>query len=35
LAVPLIGLYELSLWLVWLVERKRRKQEAASGLAVG
>lgn len=29
LSVPLIGLYESSIWLVWLMERQRAKREAA------
>lgn len=35
LALPLVALYELSIWLVWMVERKRRKQAAPTELAVG
>lgn len=35
LALPLIVLYEMSIWLVWIVERKRQKQAASTELAVG
>lgn len=33
LSVPLIGLYEASVWLVWLIERQRVKREAAEAAA--
>jgi sec-independent protein translocase protein TatC len=29
LAVPMVGLYEVSIWSVWLIERGRAKREAA------
>ena len=31
LALPLFGLYNLSILVVWLIERARRKREAATG----
>ena len=30
LALPMVGLYELSIWLVWLIERRRKQEESAS-----
>ena len=29
LAIPICGLYEISIWCVWLIERRRKKEEAA------
>ncbi|MDB5425975.1 MAG: Sec-independent protein translocase protein TatC, partial [Phenylobacterium sp.] len=29
LAVPIILLYEISIWCVWLIERRRKKEDAA------
>ena len=29
LAIPLVLLYEVSVWLVWLIERNRAKQDTA------
>jgi len=34
LAVPIILLYEISIWLVWLIERRRKREEAAAGTDV-
>ena len=31
LAIPICGLYEISIWLVWLIERRRKREEAAAG----
>jgi sec-independent protein translocase protein TatC len=31
LAVPLVGLYEVSIWCVKLIERDRAREEAAAG----
>lgn len=31
LAVPIILLYEISIWLVWLIERRRSRDEAEAG----
>lgn len=31
LAAPIILLYEISIWLVWLMERRRKREEAAEG----
>jgi sec-independent protein translocase protein TatC len=31
LAIPICGLYEISIWCVWLIERRRKRQEAAAG----
>jgi sec-independent protein translocase protein TatC len=31
MAVPVYGLYEISIWLVWLIERSRAKEEARGG----
>ena len=33
LSIPLIGLYELSIWLVHFIERGRAKREAAEAAA--
>ena len=33
LAVPICLLYEVSIWCVWLIERRRRRQEADAALA--
>ena len=33
LSIPLIGLYEASIWCVWLIERGRAKREAAEAAA--
>jgi sec-independent protein translocase protein TatC len=33
LSIPLIGLYEASIWLVWLIERQRARREAAEAAA--
>lgn len=30
LAIPICGLYEISIWCVWLIERRRRREEAAA-----
>ena len=30
LAIPICLLYEVSIWCVWLIERRRRKDEAAA-----
>jgi sec-independent protein translocase protein TatC len=35
LAVPLVGLYEVSIWGVWMIERDRAKKEAAGAGAEG
>ena len=32
LAIPICGLYEISIWCVWLIERRRRRQEAGTDL---
>jgi len=29
LMIPLIGLYEISIWCVWFIERDRAKKDAA------
>lgn len=34
LAVPIILLYEISIWVVWLIERRRRREDAAAGTDV-
>jgi sec-independent protein translocase protein TatC len=34
LALPIIILYEVSIWCVWLIERKRLKEEARTDIAV-
>ncbi len=34
LALPIILLYEISIWCVWLIERRRRKEEAGTDVAV-
>jgi sec-independent protein translocase protein TatC len=31
LAIPICGLYEISIWCVWLIERRRKRHEAAAG----
>lgn len=31
LAIPIILLYEISIWLVWLMERRRAREDAAAG----
>lgn len=31
LAAPIILLYEISIWLVWLIERRRKREDAAAG----
>jgi sec-independent protein translocase protein TatC len=31
LALPIILLYEISIWLVWLIERRRRREDEAAG----
>jgi sec-independent protein translocase protein TatC len=33
LAIPLVFLYEVSIWLVWLIERRRAKDDAARAAA--
>ena len=35
LAVPLVGLYEISIWCVALIERRRAKQQSAEETAEG
>jgi sec-independent protein translocase protein TatC len=35
LAIPMVGLYEASIWSVWLIERNRAKREAAEAAAPG
>ena len=30
LAIPMVGLYEISIWLVYLMERRRKEEESAS-----
>ena len=32
MGLPLIGLYELCIWLVWMDERKRDSEHATPGL---
>ena len=32
LAIPICGLYEISIWCVWLIERRRKKEEAGTDL---
>lgn len=32
LAIPICGLYEISIWCVWLIERRRRKAEAGTDI---
>jgi len=32
LAIPICGLYEISIWCVWLIERRRRKEEAGTDI---
>lgn len=34
LAIPISGLYEISIWCVWLIERRRKRQEAATDIVV-
>ncbi len=34
LALPIILLYEISIWCVWLIERRRKKEDAARDVAV-
>jgi sec-independent protein translocase protein TatC len=34
LALPIILLYEISIWCVWLIERRRLKEEAGTDVAV-
>ncbi len=34
LAIPIILLYEISIWLVWLMERRRSREDAAAGTDV-
>jgi len=34
LALPIIMLYEISIWCVWLIERRRRRDEATTDIAV-
>ncbi|MDO9338001.1 MAG: twin-arginine translocase subunit TatC [Caulobacteraceae bacterium] len=34
LAIPICLLYEISIWCVWLIERRRRKQDETADLAV-
>jgi len=31
LAIPICGLYEISIWCVWLIERRRKRDEEAAG----
>jgi len=31
LAIPIVLLYELSIWLVWLMERRRLRDDEAAG----
>lgn len=31
LAIPIVLLYEVSIWLVWLMERRRRREDEAAG----
>ena len=33
LAIPMVALYEVSIWSVWLIERSRAKREAAEAAA--
>ena len=32
LAIPICGLYEISIWCVWLIERRRKKDEAGTDI---
>lgn len=32
LAIPICGLYEISIWCVWLIERRRKKEEAGTDI---
>jgi sec-independent protein translocase protein TatC len=34
LAIPIVLLYELSIWLVWLMERRRLREDEAAGTDV-
>ncbi len=34
LAIPICLLYEISIWCVWLIERRRKKQDESTNLAV-
>ena len=34
LAIPICGLYEISIWCVWLIERRRKRQDAATDIVV-
>ena len=34
LMVPIILLYEISIWCVWIIERRRLKEEAGTDVAV-
>ena len=34
LALPIILLYEISIWCVWIIERRRLKEEAGTDVAV-
>jgi sec-independent protein translocase protein TatC len=34
LAIPIVLLYEISIWLVWLMERRRRREDEAAGVDI-